>query len=106
MLQALKKLIAEVADGDHHPDRFAEDDYRLAAAALLVHTGNIDGNLGERERKRLRTIIQQNSIWTTRRPTNCSPRRSTSSATPSIFIISPPSSTAPSTRRAARAWWR
>jgi uncharacterized tellurite resistance protein B-like protein len=60
MLQALKKLIAEVADGDHHPDRFAEDDYRLAAAALLVHTGNIDGNLGERERKRLRTIIQQN----------------------------------------------
>jgi uncharacterized tellurite resistance protein B-like protein len=60
MLQPLKKLIAEVTDGDSHPDRFAEDDYRLAAAALLVHTANIDGNFAERERARLRGIIQQN----------------------------------------------
>jgi uncharacterized tellurite resistance protein B-like protein len=60
MLQALKKLIAEVTEGDSHPGRFAEDDYRLAAAALLVHTANIDGNFAERERTRLRTIIEQN----------------------------------------------
>jgi uncharacterized tellurite resistance protein B-like protein len=60
MLQALKKLISEVTDGNGHPDRFAEDDYRLAAAALLVHTAHIDGNFAERERTRLRGIIQQN----------------------------------------------
>jgi uncharacterized tellurite resistance protein B-like protein len=60
MLQALKKLIADVTDGQGHPDRFAEDDYRLAAAALLVQTANIDGNFAERERTRLRAIIQQN----------------------------------------------
>ncbi len=60
MLQALRQLIAEVTDGHTHPDRFAEDDFRLAAAALLVHTANIDGNFGERERTRLRGIIQQN----------------------------------------------
>ena len=60
MLQALKKLIADVTDGHGHPDRFAEDDYRLAAAALLVHTANIDGNFAERERTRLRAIIQLN----------------------------------------------
>lgn len=60
MLQALRNLIAEVTDGNNHPDRFADDDYRLAAAALLVHTANIDGNFGERERSRLRSILQQN----------------------------------------------
>ena len=60
MLQALKKLISDVTDGEGHPDRFAEDDYRLAAAALLVHTANIDGNFAERERTRLRAIIRQN----------------------------------------------
>ncbi len=59
MLQALRKLIAEVTDGNNHPDHFAEDDYRLAAAALLVHTANIDGNFGERERSRLRSLLQQ-----------------------------------------------
>lgn len=59
MLQALKQLIAEVTDGGAHPDRFAEDDYRLAAAALLVHTGTIDGKLNEIERRRLRSTLQQ-----------------------------------------------
>jgi uncharacterized tellurite resistance protein B-like protein len=60
MLQALKKLISEVTDGNSHSDRFAEDEYRLAAAALLVHTANIDGNFAERERARLRGLIKQN----------------------------------------------
>jgi uncharacterized tellurite resistance protein B-like protein len=60
MLQALKKLIADIGDDRAHPDRFAEDDYRLAAAALLVHTANIDGNFADHERARLRRIVQQN----------------------------------------------
>ena len=60
MLQALKKLISDVTDGHSHPDRFADGDYRLAAAVLLVHTANIDGNFADGERTRLRAIIQQN----------------------------------------------
>jgi uncharacterized tellurite resistance protein B-like protein len=59
MLQALKKLVSEIADGGAHPDHFGEDDYRLAAVALLVHTANIDGNFAETERQRLRAIVKQ-----------------------------------------------
>jgi uncharacterized tellurite resistance protein B-like protein len=59
MLQALRQLIAEVTDDRRHPDRFAEDDLRLAAVALLVHTASIDGTFDERERRRLQAIISQ-----------------------------------------------
>jgi uncharacterized tellurite resistance protein B-like protein len=59
MLQALRELIAEVTDGGKHPDRFAEDDFRLAAVALLVHTATIDGTFAETERKRLHAIVKQ-----------------------------------------------
>jgi uncharacterized tellurite resistance protein B-like protein len=59
MLQALKQLIAEVTDGGTHASRFAEDDYRLSAVALLVHTASIDGNIAERERLRLQTIVKR-----------------------------------------------
>ena len=43
MLDALRKLIADFTEEGHHPSRFASDDYRLAACALLVHTATIDG---------------------------------------------------------------
>jgi uncharacterized tellurite resistance protein B-like protein len=59
MLQALKKLIADVAGEDGAPPRFQDDDYRLAAAALLVHTGTVDGTFSDVERRRLREVLQQ-----------------------------------------------
>jgi uncharacterized tellurite resistance protein B-like protein len=59
MLQALKKLVADVTGEDGASARFAEDDYRLAAAALLVHTGTIDGRLSDVERARLRQVLQR-----------------------------------------------
>jgi uncharacterized tellurite resistance protein B-like protein len=59
MLQALRELITEVADGGKHPDRFGDDDFRLAAVALLVHTATIDGTFAETERRRLHTIVRQ-----------------------------------------------
>jgi len=59
MLQVLKQLIAEVADGGKHASRFAEDDYRLCAVALLVHTASIDGSFADTERNRLHTIVKQ-----------------------------------------------
>lgn len=59
MLEGFKKLLADLTEGGKHESRFAEDDYRLAAAALLVHTATIDGAMGPAERARLHTIVKQ-----------------------------------------------
>ena len=40
-------------------DRFDEDDYRLSAAALLVHAAAIDGNISPTERDKLHAVIKQ-----------------------------------------------
>jgi uncharacterized tellurite resistance protein B-like protein len=59
MLDAIRKLIADLGEEDHHPSRFGSDDYRLAACALLVHTAVIDGVFADSERARLRALIKQ-----------------------------------------------
>ena len=59
MLEALRKLITDFTDEGHHPSRFAGDDYRLAACALLVHTATIDGAFSEPERRRLHGLVMQ-----------------------------------------------
>jgi uncharacterized tellurite resistance protein B-like protein len=59
MLDALRKLIADFTDEGHHPSRFASDDYRLAACALLVHTATIDGAFSDAERRRLHGLVMQ-----------------------------------------------
>jgi uncharacterized tellurite resistance protein B-like protein len=57
MFAALKNFIAEVSGADPSARRFDEEDYRLAAVALLVHIANVDGNTDLAERRRLKTII-------------------------------------------------
>ena len=42
-----------------HPIRFEHDDYRLAAAALLVHAAAIDGDISDIERDQLHAVIKQ-----------------------------------------------
>ena len=37
MFESFKTFVSEFVDGEKHPSQFAENDYRLAAAALLVH---------------------------------------------------------------------
>jgi uncharacterized tellurite resistance protein B-like protein len=59
MFDAFRKFLSECMAGDKHPSRFDEDDYRLAAAALLVHTAAIDGEVTEVERAKLHQIIKQ-----------------------------------------------
>src|SRR5437868_10364682 len=44
--------------GEKHPGRFEENDYRLAAAALLIHASAIDGNTTDVERDRLRAVLK------------------------------------------------
>jgi uncharacterized tellurite resistance protein B-like protein len=56
MLEALKTFVADLAG--KHPDRFADNDYRLAAAALLVHAATIDGDMLAAERSKLQIVLK------------------------------------------------
>jgi uncharacterized tellurite resistance protein B-like protein len=57
MFDALKNFITEVSGVEPPTRRFNEEDYRLAAVALLVHVANVDGNTDLAERRRLKAII-------------------------------------------------
>jgi uncharacterized tellurite resistance protein B-like protein len=59
MFHALKNFIAEVAGPEAPVRSFGEEDYRLAAVALLVHVANVDGQTDLAERRRLKTIISE-----------------------------------------------
>lgn len=59
MLEAFRKFVSELTEGEKHPSRFEDNDYRLAAAALLVHAGTIDGLMSELERDRLHSIVRK-----------------------------------------------
>jgi len=58
MLISLKKFLSELAGGEKHPARFEPNDYRLAAAALLIHASTIDGNMTANEREKLRALLK------------------------------------------------
>ena len=59
MFESFKSFISEFVEGDKHPSRFADDDYRLAAAALLVHAATIDGEMSQSERDKLHAVIKR-----------------------------------------------
>jgi uncharacterized tellurite resistance protein B-like protein len=59
MFEAFKHFVAELTDGAKHPNQFGDDDYRLAAAALLVHAAAIDGEMSQPERDKLRAVLKQ-----------------------------------------------
>src|ERR1041385_639337 len=58
MLDLLRNFVSDLAGGDKHPARFEEDDYRLAAAALLIHAAMIDGTMDAIERDRLHAVLK------------------------------------------------
>jgi len=59
MFESFRTLISEIVEGGKHPSQFGEDDYRLAAAALLVHAAAIDGEMSASERDKLHAVIKQ-----------------------------------------------
>ncbi len=59
MFEAFRHFVTDFVEGGKHPSQFAEDDYRLAAAALLVHCAAIDGEVSEPERQKLYALIKQ-----------------------------------------------
>ena len=111
MFNSLRKLISEIGEGGKHPSRFEDDDYRLAAAALLVHAASIDGNVSDVERNKLHGADQAAfQLWTMPPPTNWLPRPPPPISRPSIFISSPPGSTArltkPARARVVEMMWQ
>jgi len=59
MFDSFRKFLSEVSEGGEHPIHFDHDDYRLAAAALLVHAAAIDGDVSDVERGQLHAIIKR-----------------------------------------------
>jgi uncharacterized tellurite resistance protein B-like protein len=58
MLDSFRNFISDLTGGEKHPGRFEENDYRLAAAALLIHACTIDGEMGTSEREKLRAVLK------------------------------------------------
>ncbi|WP_346892654.1 TerB family tellurite resistance protein [uncultured Roseibium sp.] len=58
MLKSFKQFIREITLGDSGKKTFAEDDHRLAAAALLFHLTDVDGVIEDSEIRKLREILQ------------------------------------------------
>ena len=56
MLDSLKKFFSELAVKP--ANRFDENDYRLAAAALLIHVMSVDGAASDAECDVLRTVLK------------------------------------------------
>jgi uncharacterized tellurite resistance protein B-like protein len=59
MFESFRKLISDISDGAERSGQFDEDDYRVAAAALLIHAAAVDGKVSDAERGRLRGLIMQ-----------------------------------------------
>jgi uncharacterized tellurite resistance protein B-like protein len=58
MLEPLKQFLADLAGGTKQQAHFAEDDYRLAAAALLIHVTTVDGDMSAVERDKLHAVLK------------------------------------------------
>jgi uncharacterized tellurite resistance protein B-like protein len=59
MFETFRNFVSEIIEGDKRPSEFADNDYRLAAVALLVHTANIDGEISPPERDKLSAVVRR-----------------------------------------------
>jgi len=57
MLKELKSFFADLA-GEEKPKQFDDNDYRLSAAALMVHVATLDHELDPQDRTRLRELLK------------------------------------------------
>lgn len=58
MLEPLRQFLADLAAGGKEQAHFADDDYRLAAAALLIRVSTIDGDMSAVARNRLHGVLK------------------------------------------------
>jgi uncharacterized tellurite resistance protein B-like protein len=57
MLKELTSFFSELAGGTKQAAHFEDGDYRLAAAALIVHVATLDGELSASERDKLHALF-------------------------------------------------
>ena len=58
MLDGLRQFIADIVSPDAQDRAFDENDYRLAATALLVHVVSLDGEPSAIEKRKLHSLIE------------------------------------------------
>jgi len=58
MLKDIMDFFAELTGGDKQSSHFVDNDYRLAAAGLLVHVATLDGDLTETGREKLHALLK------------------------------------------------
>jgi uncharacterized tellurite resistance protein B-like protein len=59
MLEGLRQFIADVVSpGAPHSRAFDDNDYRLAATALLIHVISLDGEPSAQEQRKLHSLIE------------------------------------------------
>jgi len=59
MFDAFRTFVAEFVEGEKHPSQFGENDYRLAAVALMVHAAAVDGEMSQSERDTLHAVVKR-----------------------------------------------
>src|SRR5262245_50195188 len=59
MFETFRNFVAEFVEGEQHSRQFADNDYRLAAVALLMHTAGINGDVSQRERHKLHAVVKR-----------------------------------------------
>ncbi|HEV2000602.1 MAG TPA: TerB family tellurite resistance protein [Xanthobacteraceae bacterium] len=57
MFRTISDFVAEITGGGRHPETFADGDYRLAAAALLVHMASLDQDFDDEERSKIKETL-------------------------------------------------
>src|SRR5690606_33023816 len=59
MLDKLRQFIADIAAPSGNERMFDDTDYRLAAAALLIHVISLDGRPSEVELRKLKSVLAE-----------------------------------------------
>jgi uncharacterized tellurite resistance protein B-like protein len=59
MLRSIGEFISEITGGGRDPETFDDSDFRLAAAALLVHVATTDSDFNETEHEKLRNVLAE-----------------------------------------------
>jgi len=57
MLKEIASFFSELA-GETEPPHFQDNDYRLAAAALMVHVATLDGDLSDEDHAKLHELVK------------------------------------------------
>jgi uncharacterized tellurite resistance protein B-like protein len=57
MLKEIASFFSELA-GETEPPHFQDNDYRLAAAALMVHVATLDGDLSDEDHAKLHDLVK------------------------------------------------